>query len=159
MIIEVSDKVLGCFYTSLPAMNNFACLFAFSRLHQCIINCFDLLWFWIDFLYHKCIFYSHIPYYQASCSMLLYRHINRLIPFSVNWILQMLMFPLNRSIFPTWFDEIKKQYWGELGFTDSLYKLSGSLKIETGILLLQKGVVAASATNINQLALQYFSKL
>lgn len=91
--------------------------------------------------------------------MLLYRHINRLIPFSVNWILQMLMFPLNRSIFPTWFDEIKKQYLGELGFTDSLYKLSGSLKIETGILLLQKGVVAASATNINQLALQYFSKL
>lgn len=71
----------------------------------------------------------------------------------------MLMFPLNRSIFPTWFDEIKKQYLGELGFTDSLYKLSGSLKIETGILLLQKGVVAASATNINQLALQYFSKL
>lgn len=86
--------------------------------------------------------------------MLLYGHVNRLVPFSVNWILLMLMFPLNRSIFPTWFDEIKKQTLGELGFTDSLYKLLGSLKIETGILPLQKGILAAIATNINLLALQ-----
>lgn len=104
--------------------------------------------------YHKWIFYSHIHYCQASCSMLLYGHVNRLVPFSVNWILLMLMFPLNRSIFPTWFDEIKKQTLGELGFTDSLYKLLGSLKIETGILPLQKGILAAIATNINLLALQ-----